>query len=638
MQLRPVREFQGLKLTTSVDLGSNISAIVGRNGSGKTRLLKAIADGHIEASVDTTVIPTNAIRLLTISELQPKLEFRFDRLNHRTEVAEAVAQYNACKGKFDIDPQRTMAAFSHQFSLRSSRVGIPQIAQIASHASQALGKDINGLSGEDIADFFSGAGFTPWGSLNVTRTVLAYWDRIEINDYNEFLNERRGMNIPHWTPDEFKARFGPPPWDMLNDVLSKTLDGRYHFEVPTQSNIENYEGRLYRSADGVVVDPAWLSSGEKVLMWLCLIMYATQSARETEPPPRIVLLDEPDSALHPQMVQKLHTVLRNIADTFGTNIIFTTHSPTSVALFDAGQIWQVSEHTLLEIDKDTAISELLIGLDQVHIHYTKCRQVYVESHIDEDIYQRLFLALRRWGKGISEHTALSFIPAAPKFASENIREIVTKTLGVIDSNRTGALINALNGLGNDVQVIGAVEALNAQNGVPVRGIIDWDTKNRPSSHIYVHGENLFYSMENAILNPLTLGFYLLHNFSSKVEPSSYGLNNGFDLITLYDDVKCWQSIVDGVTRRVLKESDVKHDIECNFLAGGKVYFDKRYAHMNGHELEDRLKQNDVYPFFKKFGKNTTLMQDVIEKGIKTSKGRTMPMSFVELFNTIQAGV
>jgi energy-coupling factor transporter ATP-binding protein EcfA2 len=631
MKLRSLQDFQGLKLTADVDLGSNIAAIVGRNGSGKTRLLRAIAEGRIEASVNDVVIPVGGIRLLTINELQPGLIFGFDPVQHREQERQAVAQYNLNKGKFDIDPQRTIATIGNQVSMwhHNLQIGFHQVAQIASRASKALGKDVNELNDADIADFFASSGFAAVGTLNVTATMRAYWDRME-------QNTKYAENHPYWTPSEFLARLGPPPWEVLNEVLFNILDGRYQFETPTRFNIATYDGRLYRSEDRLTVDPAWLSSGEKVLMWLCLTMYAPSSGRGTEPP-QLLLLDEPDSALHPQMVQKLHLVLNSITAHFGTSVIFTTHSPTSVALFNAGLIWQVSERDLLEVDKDAAISELLVGLDQINVHYTKCRQVYVESHKDEDIYKELFFSLRRWNKGVSEHIALTFIPAAPKLAPQNIRDILTAHLGELDRDQTEALIGALNGQGSCAQVVGAVESLNAQDGVPVRGIIDWDFKNRPTPHIYVLGEKLFYNIENAILNPLTLGIYLLHNFSGKLEAMNYGLDDGFDPLSLYMGVDCWQSVADGVTRRVLNVLDVSHDLECRFLAGGHVYFDKRLVHMNGHELETRLRQADVYPFLNAFTRRPTLMQDVIQRGIQPSQGRTMPQAFVDIFNAIQVG-
>lgn len=265
--------------------------------------------------------------------------------------------------------------------------------------------------------------------------MRAYWDRLDLNDYHEFRNKTYEEQHPYWRPEEFRARFGPPPWEVFNDFLRTVLDGRYHIETPTRQNIATYEAKLYRSEDSLAIDPAWLSSGEKVLMWLCLSIYASNTGRMADPP-KLLLLDEPDGALHPQMVQKLHMVIKDIASRFGSGIMFTTHSPTSVALFDAGPIWRVSEHDLVEIAKDAAIGELLVGLDQVSIHYTKCRQVYVESHKDQELYCELFSSLRLWNKGISEHISLSFIPAAQKLSPNTVRQLLKTYLGDQNADRT----------------------------------------------------------------------------------------------------------------------------------------------------------------------------------------------------------
>jgi ABC-type dipeptide/oligopeptide/nickel transport system ATPase component len=635
MRFDSVEEFQGLKFTTTVHSESNIAAIIGRNGSGKTRLLRAIAEGKVRAFVNDAVVSQDRIRLLTVNELQPNLVFGFDPLHHREQQRQAVGQYHTHKGKFKIDPQQSVATIGQTGMLGMRvQVNIQQVAHVVSRASRALGKDVNDLADNDIVDFFSDGALMAMGSLNVTATMRAYLDRLEQNEYYEFRNKTYNEQHPHRSHEEFRARFGPPPWEVFNDFLRNILDGRYHIESPTVQNMATYEAKLYRSHDGLAIDPSWLSSGEKVLMWLCLSMYATNTGRLADPP-KLLLLDEPDSALHPQMVQKLHMVLKNIVSFFGSGIMFTTHSPTSVALFDAGPVWRVSEHDLVEIAKDAAIGELLVGLDQVSIHYTKCRQVYVESHKDEDIYGELFAYLRRWGKDISGHISLSFIPAAPKLPPQNIRNLLKAHLGNQDAERIEAFIQALNGQGNCVQVVGTVQSLTAEGGAPVYGIIDWDLINKPQPYVHVLGADLFYNIESAVLNPLTLGLYLLHNYSSKLAAIDYGLIDGFDPLTLYTNVTHWQSIADGVMKRVLKIDAVNHDIECPFLTGWNVWFDRRYVHMNGHALEKRLKESDAYPFLNALTKRPTLLMDVVQRGIGACHGRSMPRAFAALFVAIQ---
>jgi ABC-type multidrug transport system ATPase subunit len=637
MRFGSVEEFLGLKFTTTVQSETNIAAIIGRNGAGKSRLLRAIMDGKIQVFMNNAVVPQGSIRLLTLNELQPSLSFGFDPLQHREQRRQAAAQYKNNKGRFNADPQQSIAAFNQMgMSGRHMIVNMHQVAYAASRASQVLGKDVNDLAESDIEDFYSDSVMMAMGSLNVTSTMRAYWDRLEENDFYEFRNAKYSEQHPHRTHEEFQARFGPPPWEVFNDFLKAVLDGRFYIEAPTRQNIATYDAKLYRREDGKPIEPTWLSSGEKVLVWLCLSMYASNTRYLAEPP-KLLLLDEPDGVLHPQMVQKLHMVLEDISRRFGTGIMFTTHSPTSVALFDAGPIWRISENDLVEIPKDAAIGELLVGLDQVSIHYTKCKQVYVESHKDEDIYRELFQSLRRWNKGISEHIGLSFIPAAPKLSPQNIRDLINAHLGNHDADQIEAFVQAFNGQGDCSKVIGAVECLSAEGGVPAKGIIDWDLTNQPQQHVHVLGSGIFYNIENAILNPLTLGLYLLHNFLSQLNPREYGLPEGFDPVSLYLDMSHWQGISDGVMRHVLKVSELTHDVECIFLNESCVRFDSRYVHMNGHDLEVRVRGNDVYPFLNALTKKPTLLMDVVRRGIQASQGRTMPRAFAELFIAIQNG-
>lgn len=633
MYLTSVEEFQGFKLTSGVEVGSKIAAIVGRNGAGKTRLLQAIVNRKVIVKIDDEEVHGSRMLHLSMDRLQPNLVFGFDPVQHRTDIGIAKAFYASNRGKFHVDPEKSLEVIGHEVGMgRRTQVNAHQIAHIVSRASLELGKDPNQLDEEDVADYFNLVPVVGLGTLNVTATMLAYWHRREQNELHEFRNKQYGTGLPFWAPEEFESRFGPPPWDVFNEFLQTALDGRYHIKPPTYDGLEMYEAKLFRD-DDKPIDPSWLSSGEKVLMWLCLSMYASNSGRLANMP-RLLLLDEPDAALHPQMIQKLHGALKTIRDRFDCTIMFSTHSPTTVALFEGGPIFQVSEHELNKLEKDAAISELLVGVDQVSIHYTNRRQVYVESHKDAEIYSSIFRLLRLWNVGPSPHISLMFIPAAPKLSASLVQQLMAAHLGDIDQEHLDRFITALNGQGNCAQVVGAVESLVSQGSETVHGIVDWDLHNKPGQHIHVLGAGLFYNIESAILNPLTLGLYLLHNYSGKIAVQDYGLTEDFDSVSLLTNANQWQAVADGVSKKVLNMNAVAHDCTCAFLAGHSVYFDRRYVHMQGHHLEARIK--DTYPFLNAFNKQGSLLMDVVSRGVQSCRGRSLPKAFHDLFGTIQS--
>lgn len=633
MKLSQVTEHKGLTLKTQMLLEDGVVAVIGRNGAGKSRLLDAIFEGKIQVETGGPAIPRDQIIHLTTATLKPQVSFGFDPVKHRDNIRLAKNLYGQNREKFHPEPLQTISALGNIGGRMGAGINAHVLAYAAASASRATGKDVKELDEQDIADFFSSTAAMELGTLNVTATMLEYMERLEENEINQCRNERyehHKNSLPTGGPEEFKSRFGPPPWEVLNGFLNSVFDGRYYVDPPKMGNTGGYEAHLRRE-DGQEIPPDFLSSGEKTLLWLSLCIYSAESRRFGRPP-RLLLLDEPDATLHPQMIQKLHIALETMARQFDCNILFTTHSPTTIALFK-GPIYRIAEGELVSVERDAAISELLVGVDQVSIEYSNRRQVYVESHKDAELYSMLFQALKRWEKAQSAHISLSFIAAARKLPVDIIKQTLKATLGTLDESGVNAFIEALNGQGNCVQVIGTVEDLVREGNNTVYGIVDWDTRNKTRDRIHVLGLDIFYSIENAILNPLTLGLYLLHNFSDKIDVTSYGVEESYDPVSLYMNGTQWQMIADAVTRRVLGVTDVQHDVECSFLQGATVKFDRRYVHQNGHDLEEMIRKNN--PFLKQFTKRPTLTSDVVTRGILAWQGRSLPCAFQDVFGAIQ---
>lgn len=631
MKLEQIADYHGLNIISPVEIKGNIAIVVGRNGAGKSRLLQALASGEISAELDDGPIAIDRIKHFP-DNLHPALTFGFDPVQHRDTEAQVKQLYNQLRSRFYADPQQTVSTIGQQLGMGRRNINIHSLAVAVSTASRIIEKDVNELDEQDVADFYSYSTSTQLGSLNVTATMCEYLARQEKNDRNRYRNERDQTSLPYWSPEEFNSRFGPPPWNVFNEILKLVLDGSYYIRPPTLKDADTYEAKLRRE-DGQEIDPTFLSSGEKTLLWLSLSMYGAGSSIY-QISPKLLILDEPDATLHPQMIETLHLALNTLSEKFGCHIIFTSHSPTTVALSDPENIYQISKNGLIPVEKDAAVAELLHGVEQVSIHYTNRRQVYVESFKDVQIYSTLFQLLKRWRKLPSAHISLSFIAAAPKLSPHLIQQIHDSVFGKADEEKVSKFVASLNGQGNCAQVVGTVESLSIEDNQTVHGIIDWDTTNRPTGKVHVHAERRFYSIENAILNPLTLGIYLLSYFPMEVNCAELGLPADTDLVALQNSHLHWQVIADAVAMRILgKMHPVLHEVECEFLSGAKIMFDTRYVHMNGHDLESLIVK--VWPFLNRIKGKNALLQDVIARGIQVNHGRTLPVTFSQLFGKIQ---
>jgi predicted ATPase len=146
------------------------------------------------------------------------------------------------------------------------------------------------------------------------------------------------MRLPYGRPTEgSRARFEDSRGTGLfaiYDWLLREGDDRYlklvaelrsYFPSIQRMKVVFEGGNLslrFALNDGTEVTPRRISEG--VLYFLA---YRALSFIEQ---PRILLLEEPESGLHPARIAEVINILRRITEDFGTQIIMTTHSPLVV--------------------------------------------------------------------------------------------------------------------------------------------------------------------------------------------------------------------------------------------------------------------------------------------------------------------
>ena len=172
----------------------------------------------------------------------------------------------------------------------------------------------------------------------------------------------------------------PPPWKVLRETLTRMRDAagddrtfNFDFSDPSGEIIGldryhefTFTTKMTNLATGTIYDPASLSSGEKILMAVCLAYFNNYLGRRR---PKLLLLDELDSVLHPSMVVTLVHALKDLFVAQGTKVIMTTHSPVTVATLDEADIFRVNRVgrsvTISSVEKSEAVAELSEGIATV---------------------------------------------------------------------------------------------------------------------------------------------------------------------------------------------------------------------------------------------------------------------------------
>lgn len=166
-----------------------------------------------------------------------------------------------------------------------------------------------------------------------------------------------------------------PPWEVLAEILDKMREGsddpelfNFEFSDPENDKITfgnhlqyTFESRMTNRATGDSYPVMDLSSGEKIMMTLFLATFNHKIGRDQ---PKLVLFDEVDSVLHPSMISALIIGIKDLFVKNGTRVIIATHSVTTVAMLEEGEIYRiVRDNNIVSVSSVTK-SEAIIDLSE----------------------------------------------------------------------------------------------------------------------------------------------------------------------------------------------------------------------------------------------------------------------------------
>lgn len=236
---------------------------------------------------------------------------------------------------------------------------------------------------------------------DLTKLFVNYYEKWETNKYHAFLNS--GALEPKYSvysEQEFRLKYGEPPWDVLNSLLARFGSLKYAATIPEgleRSRV--YKLELIDKQSGIRIQFNDLSSGERTMMALVSALYKTTIPGTF---PKLLLLDEIDSALHPSMIRNLIDVVNGtLVGEKRVKAILVTHSPTTVALAPPESIYLMirgGRPLLNKIDNADALSILTEGFaslsyreSSLRINYNIRKSSHKTIILTEGVTDRLIL-------------------------------------------------------------------------------------------------------------------------------------------------------------------------------------------------------------------------------------------------------
>lgn len=601
------RPYKSIAALPTIELPPFV-VLTGVNGSGKSHLLEALSGGMVRSSIAqdpkteialfdwNTIIPNDTGIHIPAQEKVTRANLfssiRQHRSRYLSQIQNVAQQYGIDSSKLSswdrvratLNKESLMAMMSDQRrvdeadkAIRSHLNGYAQqirgqIGTGEDHFHKAvdlvLEKQPHAFLLDEEDAFFSREEFL-WGQIDPFKQAFA---RLFTN-YRELLRsnlvlvgaQARGIkDKPPLDEYEFVQTYGRPPWEFVNSILELN-EFDFRIDYPRPSDDGSYEPKLTKLSKSVEMRFSDLSSGERVLMSFALCLYNSFEKRHVRKFPKLLLLDEVDAPLHPSMVKFL---LRTIEDTIvrenNVAVILTTHKPTTVGLAADSAIYLMnpSGPALQKTTKSKALAVLTDGIPTMSFSFDGRRQVFVESPLDAQIYDRLY---QTYKKELSDERSLNFISVGSTDARGQDRDA-----GCAQVHR---LVNQLSSSGNK----------------SVLGLIDWDGKNVGTSRIHVlcHGERN--GLENLILDPVLVIATLAHY--NIEEARKIGVLDADDRFTSLSDrdQSAWQRSVDALNARVIGESG-KALIPVEYLNKMVLYIDNDWLIMDDHKLEEKFLQ------------------------------------------------
>ena len=406
------------------------AVLIGRNGVGKTQLLDAISNGHVSTSekcniekydIDSFRVPSSeaaswgsSVAASTITQSYfhgpvPKTPVDIAATIYR-ETAKSYGLTDDSDSRHEFATHLKNAMDASQIRILTSSVrgisGDSQIDDAIEFYTDAVAKRIIGpwrraqpgkrkqsdnrphilvtlairLTGKlahelDQSDFIRAAhheGKTIANSLSEAFTTY----KVDQYSWAHSESETQGRGDVATLMQAYRENH-KPPWETLREILSHMREEvggdelfNFEFSNPEHDRLNHathqqysFRSNMTNLSTGASYDLRTLSSGETILMCVCLIWFNQELGRRR---PDLLLLDELDALLHPSMVSALVACLRRLFVANGTRVLMATHSASTVAALNDGEIFCLTRRRgvlkLRPVTRSEAVEELSDGI------------------------------------------------------------------------------------------------------------------------------------------------------------------------------------------------------------------------------------------------------------------------------------
>lgn len=308
IRLKRFRKFKDNDL-----IAADHNVLVGANNSGKTSILHALrlfffaASGEFSGAAGKAKFHKRYIRLDEILPVSDPAELWTDCVKGNAKATGVIVEIEFRSG----------LAIEASFTYRFGQV----------HVDASIPKNPGNLSGDGINEALQHKlAFIPGLVGILPQEPYVTPARRSAMSIEARYSEMYRSSLLHLNTTDGKAL------KRINKVLSKHL-GVELTEIKFDPDKDVFVDVKY-SQNGVSLDLSNAGSGMLQLIQVLIYIYLHK--------PTLLLIDEPDAHLHPELQEKLGNVLKDVTKEMGAQLFVATHSPDVIDSFDPKEVYFIS--------------------------------------------------------------------------------------------------------------------------------------------------------------------------------------------------------------------------------------------------------------------------------------------------------